>query len=122
MKTIVIVLLAFLTFGGITSQTQETQKSKCPTMVRIEPPNQQQLECDNWTFRAIVEGFDVTQISYHWTIYIGHDKAQVDSGQGTEMITIKRVDEWPKKGVTVVVDVGGLPEGCAKRATWSIIS
>ena len=122
MKTIVIVLLAFLPFDVITSPTQETHKPKCPTMVRIEPPKLEQIDDENWTFRAIVEGFDVTQISYDWTVYIGHDKAQADSGQGSEMITIKRVEEWPKKGVTVVVDVGGLPEGCGKRATWSIIS
>ena|SRR5688572_15042259 len=122
MKTILIFLLAFLILNVITPQTQEPPKPKCPTMVRVEPPNQEQLKYDNWTFRAIVEGFDATQVSYHWTVYIGHDQAQVDSGQGTELITIKRVDEWPKKGVTVVLDVGGLPEGCSKRATWSIIS
>lgn len=92
----------------------------CPS-VRIEPP--EQTEYDNWTLRAVVEGADTTKFSYDWTVIIGHGKGPVISGQGTDTITITRPDNYYQKGVTVVVDIRGVPEGCVhNRATWSIIS
>jgi hypothetical protein len=72
---------------------------------------------DIWTFTALVEEVDSkAKLSYSWTV----DRGQINTGQGTAAITIDRPDL--QKGILVILDIEGFPEGCASQAKASIIS
>jgi hypothetical protein len=75
------------------------------------------MSSDTWTYTAHVEGVDSTsRLSYKWTVSQG----KINRGQGTSTITIDRPDL--QKGIIVVVEVSGFPEGCRNTASVSTIS
>ncbi len=97
-------------------QAQTPPPPKCPSLRIVAPDGQQMLE-DIWTFTAWVEEVDSkAKLSYSWTV----DRGTINTGQGTAAITINRPDL--QKGILVILDIEGFPEGCATQAKVSIIS
>ncbi len=90
-------------------------QSKCPS-VRIDALDGKEMLQDIWRFTAVLKGTDPKAESFAWTVHGG----EITSGQGTTSITIRRPDL--RKGVTVIVEVSGFPEGCANKATVGIVS
>ena len=119
--SIAILLLAVVGIlaSGFPRRLQEAQKGpppKCPSL-RIVAPDGKQMSQDIWTFTALVEEVDSkASLSYYWTV----DRGKINTGQSTATITIDRPDL--QRGILVVVDVEGFPEGCATQAKVSIIS
>jgi hypothetical protein len=72
---------------------------------------------ETWRFTVVLKGAaSSSDLSYVWSV----EKAKIKEGQGTPSITIDRPDM--QKGVIVVVEIGGLPQGCPNKASVSIIS
>jgi hypothetical protein len=93
---------------------QKTPASRCPA-VRVDCP--EDISSDTWTYTVRVEGVDPrSELTYKWSVSTG----EIKSGQGTTTITIDKPDLW--KGITVTVEVGGLPEGCEKGAACTTVS
>jgi hypothetical protein len=118
--SVVLLLMVCATlsvgFPDRLKKTAQRSTPGCPSL-RIEAPNAEQMSQDTWTFSAVVEGFDSkAELTYMWTV----DQGKINSGQGTAAITIDRPDL--QKGILIVVDVGGFPEGCGTQAKVSIIS
>ena len=103
-------------FPNSLRQDRKLPTPKCPSL-RIIAPDDKQMREDIWTLTALVEELDSkADLSYTWTV----EQGKINSGQGTAAITIDRPDLH--KGILVIVDIGGFPEGCATQAKWSIIS
>ncbi len=118
--SVVLLLTVCATLGAVfphrLKKTQQSQTSKCPSL-RIEAPKAKQMADETWTFPALVEHVDSkSKLSYTWTV----DEGKINTGQGTATITIDRPDL--QKGILVIVDVEGFPEGCGSQAKVSIIS
>jgi len=54
-------------------------------------------------------------LTYKWTVYGG----EIKEGQGTSSVTITNFN-LRHKSLTVVLEVGGLPEACSRKASCTI--
>jgi hypothetical protein len=91
-----------------------SSQSACPT-VAIECPSD--IDQNVLVFKVKISGEKLTNaaLTYRWTVYGG----EIREGQGTSAVSITNFD-LRKKTLTVVVDVCGLPDGCARKASCSI--
>jgi hypothetical protein len=91
-----------------------SNKHVCPT---ISIDRTSEIEDELWTYTVQVEGVDqAVELTYQWEVSEG----EIDVGQGTKTIKIKRPDL--QKGIAVSVRVGGVPEGCGDQASMTSIS
>ncbi len=74
-----------------------------------------------WIYSVRFENLDPKlKLTYKWTYLRGAQPSEIKSGQGTTLITIDKVDLY--KGITVWLEVGGLPTGCDNKTGQSVIS
>jgi hypothetical protein len=91
-----------------------SSQSACPT-VAVECPSD--IDKSVLVFKVKIAGEKLANsaMTYKWSVHGG----EIREGQGTSAVSITNFD-LRKKTLTVVVDVCGLPEGCAGNASCSI--
>jgi len=94
---------------------QEPQ-SRCPKIQVDAPPA---IDADKGTLAFTVKllGGDGTipALTFKWTVHNG----EISEGQGTATVTVINFDLC-KKTLVALIEVGGLPEGCATTASSSM--
>lgn len=110
--TIFLLLLISLshTFAPVSSTQPLTEE--CPTVVVI-CPNGATDNGKTLTFKAEVKGISPSaKLTYHWRVSSG----LIRDGQNTSSIKID-TRGLGNEPVTTTVEVGGLPAGCANKAS-----
>jgi hypothetical protein len=109
------LLLFFAFFFAVAASAQTNQTSDCPTVDVsgggiIQPG-------ESMTFTVNVEKFDLTKLSFKWTVSGG----EILEGQGT--LSIKVLKKNDVENTTATVEIEGLPEGCqsTESETGSVI-
>jgi hypothetical protein len=109
-----VLLTCFVGHGDLASAfLSRASQSACPT-VSVECPAD--IDKSELVFRVKLSGGNVTEgLTFKWTVHGG----EIKEGQGTSCVSITNFN-LPQKTLTVAVEVGGLPEGCASTASCSI--
>ena len=110
-----VILICCVGQGNLAPPSlSRSSQSACPT-VAIECPAD--IDKSVLLFKVKISGENVTNraLTYKWHVYGG----EIKEGQGTSAVSIINFD-LRRKTLTVVVDVCGLPEGCAGNASCSI--
>ena len=91
----------------------QDSRSDCPR-VEVECPEDDRE--DTLTFRVRLRGGQAPpKLTYKWRVSGG----EIKEGQGTPCVVITNVD-LSKETLHVIVDVGGLPDGCGGNAACSM--
>ncbi len=109
------ISLSFLLLvgAGWSSHPQEAQV-KCPA-VWVSCPSQRTLPI---VFTVTISNAESNHtIKYYWTVTRG----KIQSGQGTQTIEVYASPD-DSKGLTATVELIGLAEGCANKASCSLSS
>ena len=117
-KSHIVIFVASFTVGlcctyfVFVSRAQSARR-ECP-IVYVDCPD---MACGTddrpCTFTATVKGIESDrELTYCWTV----SKGKIKSGQGTPSLTVD-VGGKVAYGVTAVVEVGGLGEGCTDNAS-----
>ena len=111
--SLVLVSSAWLNVHPVFAVYSSESQSVCPTI---------QVECTDdidkkvLVFKAKLSGGDVSpSVTYKWSVHGG----EIKDGQGTPTVTISNFT-LRQKSLTVVVEVGGLPETCSSKASCTI--
>jgi len=107
MKKLLIIFISIITLAGSVFAQTNTGRD-CPKF-GITGPSAVVKPGDIATFTTSVDPAPNLKLQYQWSISAG----EITSGQGTPAITVKQ----PPTGVTVTVQIRGLPEGCADMAS-----
>lgn len=74
-----------------------------------------------YVYSAVVENANPKiKLKYKWTYLLHNKKSKIKSGQGTASITLDNVNF--DLGISVWVEVEGLPKGCNRKAGLSEIN
>ena len=132
------IILLFL-FASVTNQSHavleqrqaidlrknQVVKSFCSQVPRncpeINLTRESHISDNRMVYSVSVEGVDPKiKPTYKWTYLIDRKEEQIKAGQATPRITIENVDLI--QGITVRVEIGGLPKDCPNEAEESTIS
>lgn len=98
------LLFCFVLLFAVAAAAQSNQDSSCPT---IDVTGGGVAEVGEPTaFKLKVEGFDLSKLSFVWTISGG----EILEGQGTLSIKVSRKNY--DENLTATIEVVGLPAGC----------
>jgi hypothetical protein len=111
MNKLLIILMSVLALaGGVFAQMDRAQG--CPKL-RIDGPRSIVKTGETATFTTSIDPAPDLELRYQWSISAG----QIISGQGTPVINVKQ----PIVGVTVTVEIMGLPKGCGNMVSEASI-
>jgi len=103
------LLFCFVLFFAFAVSAQTNQSLSCPKIDvsggGITNPG------EPTTFTANVEGYDLSKLSFKWTISTG----EILQGQDTPTITVLQKED--NENLTATVEIKGLPEGCPATAS-----
>jgi hypothetical protein len=93
-------------------------KLTCPTIGLSS--RTKDLPKDSWIYSARIKNNDPNlKLTYKWEYWIGDKISEIKSGQGTQQITIEKVNL--NTGILVGLKIGGLPTGCENWTARSVI-
>lgn len=109
-----MIPLCLLIFACLTHSFGQDRKPECPSIDVIGPPGIAKPD-DKITYAAKVgRSGDISDLKYHWTSSGG----EIVAGQGTSAIEIRLPQHT---GLTVTVEISGLPKDCPMTASESAI-
>jgi hypothetical protein len=95
--------------SSLASDSSQASGRQCPVVI-VQCPDD--ISKDTWTYTVHVRGAEPGQkLTYKWAVSCG----EIESGQGTRSITVRRPEKT--EGFSASVEVGGLPEGCDGKAS-----
>jgi hypothetical protein len=109
----VFIILTLIGAQWIDARSQETlASSECPVITVSCPDSEPDSPL---TFKAQVSGVVLSgNLTFSWSVSAG----VITSGQGTNSIKVD-TSEASGQSVTATVEVNGLPDGCANKASCS---
>lgn len=111
MRCLISSIFVLVFCVGIVAQTDKP--SPCP-IVDVIGPAGVTISGETMTFTANVNSDDDASLIYSWTVSDG----TISEGQGTPIIkVITTTEPSEKEYITATVEVKGLPENCANKAS-----
>jgi hypothetical protein len=109
MKRAFLLFLTIIIFQSFAFA--QADKSPCPTL-SVNGSLKETSSNIILSFKADVRDFDLSKLTYIWTVYNG----EILNGQGTSTITVKSEKPY-EKSITAVIKLQGLPENCPNTAS-----
>lgn len=104
------LLFCFVLFFAFAVSAQTNPNTTCP-MIDVTGGGSRVGLNEPTTFTAQVEGYDLSKLSFKWTVSTG----DILEGQGT--LSIKVLQKNYNENLTAVFEVIGLPDGCPTAAS-----
>lgn len=109
-----ILMIYCFAFAQTTESNQESKNSDCPTIQVIGPPTSVQAG-EHQVFTLTIEGkYDRDKLEIEWTVHNG----EIVSGQGTNIVDVKSIEQDSTMVVTANVKTG---EDCVLSASESAV-